>query len=60
VGGWGWFTLRSPRLPESVGTVFIRGLRAGGGSADFKLRRKYGTVTVDVTDSYGGAKVIMA
>jgi glycogen debranching enzyme len=53
-------TLKSPRLPESVGTISIRGLRVGGGSADFVLRRKHDTVIADVTDSRGGAKVIMA
>jgi glycogen debranching enzyme len=53
-------TLKSPRLPASVGTISIRGLRAGGGSADFVLRRNCDTVIADVTDSRGGAKVIMA
>lgn len=53
-------TLKSPRLPASVGTITVRRLRAGGGSADFVLRKKHHTVTVDVTSSRGGAKVIMA
>ncbi|AGK58044.1 Amylo-alpha-16-glucosidase [Hyphomicrobium denitrificans 1NES1] len=53
-------TLKSPRLPASIGAISIRRLRAGGGSADFILRRKYETVIADVTDSRGGAKVIMA
>jgi len=52
--------LSSPRLPESVGTVSVRDLRVGGGSADFVLRNNGGTVIADVTNSRGGAKVIMA
>lgn len=53
-------TLRSPRLPESVGRVSIRDMRVGGGSADFILRNNSGTVIADVTNSRGGAKVILA
>ncbi len=53
-------TLKSPRLPASVGAITIRRLRAGGGSADFVLKKKYRSVIADVTDSRGGAKVIMA
>jgi glycogen debranching enzyme len=53
-------TLKSPRLPESIGTVFVRGMRVGGGSADFTLRNIRGTVTADVTNCRSGAKVIMA
>jgi len=53
-------TLKSPRLPASVGAITVRRLRAGGGSADFVVRKRYRTVTADMTDSRGGAKVIMA
>jgi glycogen debranching enzyme len=53
-------TLSSPCLPPSVGTVSIQGMRVGGGSADFVLRNKNGTVSADVTELRGGAKVIMA
>jgi glycogen debranching enzyme len=53
-------TLRSPRLPASVGTVSVRDMRVGGGLADFVLRNTNGTVTADVTNSRGGAKVILA
>ncbi len=53
-------TLKSPRLPASVGAITIRRLRAGGGSADFVLKKKYRSVIADVTESRGGAKVIMA
>jgi glycogen debranching enzyme len=53
-------TLSSPCLPPSVGTITIQGMRVGGGSADFILRNKNGTVSADVTELRGGAKVIMA
>jgi glycogen debranching enzyme len=53
-------TLRSPRLPASVGALSIRDLRVGDGSANFVLRNVNGSVTADVTNSRGGAKVIMA
>ena len=53
-------TLKSPRLPASIGAITIRRLRAGGGSADFVLKKKYRSVIADVTESRGGAKVIMA
>lgn len=53
-------TLKSPRLPASVGAITIRRLRAGGGSADFVVKKKYRSVIADVTDSRGGAKLIMA
>jgi glycogen debranching enzyme len=52
-------TLNSPRLPESVGKVTIRDLRVGGGAADFVLTNNGGTVIANVTNSRGGAKVIM-
>ena len=53
-------TLTSPRLPASVGSVSVRDLRVGEGSADFILRNNGGAVIADVTNSRGGAKVIMA
>lgn len=52
--------LHSPRLPRRAGEISIRNIRAGGGSADFVLRRRHGVVTVDVTNCRGGAKVVMA
>lgn len=53
-------TLNSPRLPKRAGEIAIRNIRAGEGSADFVLKRKYGVVTVDVTNCRRGAKVVLA
>ncbi|MBA2127625.1 amylo-alpha-1,6-glucosidase [Hyphomicrobium methylovorum] len=52
--------LRSPRLPPSVGSISIEGIRVGEGSADFTLHSRGERVVLDVTDCRGGAKVIMA
>jgi hypothetical protein len=53
-------TLHSPYLPPRAGAVSIRNMRIGDGMADFILRHKHGAVTVVVTNSRAGAKVIMA
>ncbi len=53
-------TLNSPRLPTRAGEITIRNMRAGEGSADFVLKRRYGVVTVDVTNCRRGAKVVLA
>jgi glycogen debranching enzyme len=52
--------LHSPRLPRRAGEIVVRNLHAGEGSADFILCRRDGVVTVDVTNSRGGAKVVLA
>ena len=53
-------TLSAPYLPERVGEVTVRNIRAGAGSAGFTLRRKNGGVSIDVTDCSDGAKVVLA
>lgn len=53
-------TLSAPYLPERIGEVTVRNMRAGAGSADFILRRKNGGVSIDVTDCRNGAKVVLA
>ncbi|CAA2142676.1 glycogen debranching N-terminal domain-containing protein [Hyphomicrobium sp. ghe19] len=53
-------TLNSPYLPERAGEITVRNMRAGDGAADFVLRRKDGAVTIDITNSSGGAKVVLA
>jgi len=47
-------------LPERVGEVTVRNMRAGAGSADFMLRRTNEGVSIDVTDCRDGAKVVLA
>jgi glycogen debranching enzyme len=53
-------TLRSPRLPRRAGEIRIRNMRVGDGSADFTLRTRDGTVTLDVESCRAGAKVVLA
>ncbi|WP_045837604.1 amylo-alpha-1,6-glucosidase [Hyphomicrobium sp. 99] len=52
-------TLKAPYLPERVGEMRVRNMRAGAGVADFILRRKNGAVTIDVADCRDGAKVLL-
>ena len=49
-------TLRSPRLPRRAGEIRIRNMRVGEGSADFTLRTRDGTVTLDVESCRAGSK----
>ncbi len=53
-------TLHSPSLSPRAGTISVKNMRIGGGSADFVLSQKNGVVVADVTTSRAGAKVVMA
>ena len=53
-------TLNSPRLPPRVGEISIINLHVGGGSADFTLKQKHGTVIANDTNCRGGAQLILA
>jgi len=46
--------------PHERGSNLHSQTARGGGSTDFVLKGKYGTVVADATDSLGGTKVIMA
>jgi glycogen debranching enzyme len=52
-------TLRAPHLPERAGTISIRNMRIGEGSADFTVRHKGGSLRLDVTNLRAGARVLM-
>jgi glycogen debranching enzyme len=51
--------LHAPYLPERAGTISIRNMRIGEGSADFTLRHKNGSMLIDVTNCKAGANVLM-
>jgi glycogen debranching enzyme len=51
--------LRAPYLPERTGTISIRNMRIGEGSADFTLRHNDGSLRLDVTNLRAGARVLM-
>jgi glycogen debranching enzyme len=53
-------TLNSPYLSPRAGTISIKNMHIGCGSADFIVHRRNGAVVAEVTDSRAGAKVIMA
>jgi glycogen debranching enzyme len=53
-------TLNAPYLPPRAGTISIKNIRIGEGSADFILSNKSGTVVADVSNTRAGAKVVIA
>ncbi len=54
-------TIRRPRLPEGIGTVEIRDLNVGGGTAALRFARRDGDATqVDVVGTTGGLQVVVS